>query len=147
MRAIDTLKLEHPEYFRGDTILNGPGYFTGLIRILDRDDDLCAFFDGDELAVKRTNDFSEQYKLHTSWQEIRRSYMGVCYPGVVPGSRRNPAPSPQGCNLPPSYEVTCDMLDSRVPRRGRDGDRPGAAGAARALRLHAQGAGHATGRS
>ncbi len=112
MRAIDTLKREHPEYFKGDTILNGPGYYTGLIRVLDRDDDLCAFFDGQELAVKRTNNFSEQYRLQTSWRTIRRAYMGVCYPAWFPVSRKNPPPSPQGCHLPPSYEVACDTLDS-----------------------------------
>jgi len=104
--AIDTLKSEHPEYFRGETVVNLPGYYVGLIRILDRDG-LCAAYDGEELAVKNSNDFSDQYKVLTSWNEVRRSYMVTCTPAVFPLARRNPAPSAAGCSLPPSSEVAC----------------------------------------
>jgi hypothetical protein len=104
--AIMTLKSEHPEYFSGDTVLNLPGYYVGLIRILDRQG-LCAAYDGEELAVKSSNDFSDQYKVLTSWNEIRRTYMVTCTPAVFPLARRNPAPSPSGCSLPPSSEAAC----------------------------------------
>jgi hypothetical protein len=104
--AIDTLKNQHPEYFRGNTVLNLPGYYVGLIRILDREG-LCAAYDGEELAVKNSNDFSDQYKVLTSWNEIRRSYMVTCTPAVFPLARSNPAPSPAGCSLAPSSEVAC----------------------------------------
>jgi len=104
--AIDTLKSERPEYFQGNTVLNLPGYYVGLIRILDREG-LCAAYDGEELAVKNSNDFSDQYKVLTSWNEIRRSYMVTCTPAVFPLARANPAPSPAGCSLPPSSEVAC----------------------------------------
>lgn len=104
--AIQTLESERPEYFRGETVVNLPGYYVGLIRILDRAG-LCAAYDGEELAVKNTNEYSEQYKVLTSWSEIRRSYMVTCTPAVFPLARRNPAPSPAGCSLPPSSEVAC----------------------------------------
>ena len=104
--AIGTLQSEHPEYFRGDTVVNLPGYYVGLIRILDRDG-LCAAYDGEELAVKSSNDFSDQYKVLTSWNEIRRAYRVTCTPAVCPLARANPAPSPAGCSLPPSSEVAC----------------------------------------
>jgi len=108
--AIDTLKGEHPEYFRGDTVVNLGGYYAGLIRILDREG-LCAAYDGEELAVKDRNEFSDQYKVLTSWYEIRRAYMVTCYPAVFPIARSNPAPSPAGCALPPSSEVACGRPD------------------------------------
>ena len=104
--AIGTLQSEHPEYFRGDTVVNLPGYYVGLIRILDREG-LCAAYDGEELAVKSSNDFSDQYKVLTSWNDVRRAYMVTCTPAVFPLARRNPAPSPAGCSLPPSSEVAC----------------------------------------
>jgi hypothetical protein len=104
--AIDVLKGERPEYFRGDTVVDLGGYYVGLIRILDRKG-LCAAYDGEELAVKNTNDFSEQHKVLTSWNEVRRAYMLTCYPAVFPLARSNPGPSPTGCVLPPSSEVAC----------------------------------------
>ena len=108
--AIDALKSERPEYFRGNTVVNLPGYYVGLIRILDREG-LCAAYDGEELAVKNSNDFSDQYKVLTSGNEIRRSYMVTCTPAVFPLARANPAPSPAGCSLPPSSEVACGRPD------------------------------------
>ncbi len=104
--AIDTLMAEHPEYFQDDYVTNIGGYYVGLIRILDRKG-LCAGFDGEELAVKSTNDFSDQYKLLTSWNQIRRFYIGTCYPAVFPLARNTPPPSPSGCTLPPSSDIAC----------------------------------------
>jgi hypothetical protein len=110
--AIDALKVEHPAYFRdGDYVTNIGAYYVGLIRILDRRG-LCAAYDGEELAVKRTNDYSEQYKVLTSWNQIRRTYMGTCTPAWFPVARSTPAPSPPGCSLPPSTEVACGRPDS-----------------------------------
>jgi hypothetical protein len=105
--AIDTVKSEHPEYFRGETVLNIPGYYVGLIRALDRRG-LCAGYDGEELAVTNSSSFSDQYKVLTSWWEVRHYYLVTCTPAVLPLARRTPAPSPSGCSLPPSVEVACD---------------------------------------
>jgi hypothetical protein len=44
---------------------------------------LCAHWDGEEVAVKRTNSFSEQYDIILSNNHMRRgsgSYRGVCSP-------------------------------------------------------------------
>ena len=114
LEAIDTLKQEHPEYFSGKTILNTGAYYVGLIRILDRQQ-LCAAFDGAELAVKKTNEYSEQFRIQTSWREVRTvgAYMGTCFPAVFPlaGAARPPAAA--GCPLPASSEVACDRVDAR----------------------------------
>jgi hypothetical protein len=111
--AIDALKLERPEYFRdGNFVTNLGGYYVGLIRILDRKG-LCAAYDGEELAVKRTNEYSEQYKVLTSWNEIRRAYMGTCAPAWFPLARTSPAPSPPGCALPPSSGLACGRSEPR----------------------------------
>jgi hypothetical protein len=43
----------------------------------------CAFYDGEELAVKNTNDFSEQYDISTSNGYVRRGekiYRATCWP-------------------------------------------------------------------
>lgn len=111
--AIDALMVQHPEYFRGDTVTNIGGYYVGLIRTLDRKG-LCATYDGEELAVKNTNDFSDQYKVLTSWNQIRRFYVGTCYPAVFPLARNTPAPSPPGCSLPPSSEIVCSRPDPQL---------------------------------
>lgn len=44
---------------------------------------LCAMYDGEELAVKNTNSFNDQYDILTSGMYIRRdqgSYRSTCYP-------------------------------------------------------------------
>jgi hypothetical protein len=110
--AIDTLQRQHPEYFDGDKVRNAGAYYVGIIKLLDQKN-ICAGFDGEELAVKNTSEFNDQYKLMTSWGQIRKFYIGTCYPAVFPLNRANPAPSPTGCSLPPSYEITCGSTDAR----------------------------------
>lgn len=110
--AIATLQRERPEYFRGDIVTNEGGYYAGLIRILDRSR-LCAAFDGEELAVKSGPEYSEQFKVLTSWGQVRRDYMGVCFPAVFPLARAAPPPSPPGCPLPPSTFAACGWGDPR----------------------------------
>ena len=108
--AVDELMRVHPEYFSGDIVRNLGGYYVGIIKILDRKN-ICAAFDGEELAVKNANDFSDQYKLITSWNQVRRFYIGTCYPALFPLSRNQPPASPSGCSLPPSSEVACGKPD------------------------------------
>ena len=48
-----------------------------------RSEGACATWDGEELAVKRTNDFNDQYDILTFENFIRRdhgSYRATCYP-------------------------------------------------------------------
>jgi hypothetical protein len=43
----------------------------------------CAFYDGEEMAVKNTNKFNDQYDISTSSGYIRRgdgSYRSTCWP-------------------------------------------------------------------
>lgn len=112
IEAIATLQSEHPEFFEGNIVVNEGAYYAGLIRNLDRRN-LCAAFDGEELAVKGSNDFSEQFKVLTSWGEIRRLFVGTCYPAVFPLSRPNPPASPPGCPLAPSVDAACGRTDPR----------------------------------
>jgi hypothetical protein len=111
--AIRELKSQHPEYFdRGDIVNNVGGYYVGVIRNLDKQG-ICAGFDGEELTVKNSAEFNDQYKILTSWNQVREYYIGTCYPAVFPLSRSAPAPSPDGCSLPPSAEVACGTPDSQ----------------------------------
>ena len=48
-----------------------------------RTEGACATWDGEELAIKRTNDFNDQYDILTFENFIRRdngSYRATCYP-------------------------------------------------------------------
>ena len=107
--AISTLQSEHPAIFAGDQIVNLGAYYVGLIKILDREG-LCAAFDGEELGVKNSNNFSDVFKLHTSRGLLRtgpKSYLGTCRPAVIPATQRPLPPSPAGCSLPPSTYIAC----------------------------------------
>ena len=45
----------------------------------------CAFFDGEEIQLKRTNDFTEHYDVNYSDKYIRTGsgiYRGSCYPAA-----------------------------------------------------------------
>jgi hypothetical protein len=91
--AIDRTIKEHPEYFdlndggpcgRCYRILDPGGYEHEVVKNIEaQGDSLCAFFDGEEFAVKNTNDFNEQFDLETADLHIRRqggSYRATCRP-------------------------------------------------------------------
>ena len=88
--GIDDLIARHPEYFdlgssKGDGVFlvkNLPAYHDGVIRYLEGKG-LCATFDGEEVAVKNTNAFNDQYDIITSTGFIRRgegAYESTCSP-------------------------------------------------------------------
>jgi hypothetical protein len=104
--AIETLRLEQPGVFAGDRVVSVGAYYVGLIKILDRQG-LCADFDGEELGVTNTRDYSDVFDVLTAKDQVRRFYVGTCYPSLVPISRGTPPPSPAGCNLPASREIAC----------------------------------------
>ncbi len=107
--AIQTLQSEHAGIFNGNEIVNLGAYYVGIIKILDGQG-LCAYFDGEELGVKNSNDFSDVFKLHTSRGLLRtgpKSYLGTCQPAVIPAAQGPLPPSPAGCSLPPSTYVAC----------------------------------------
>lgn len=70
----------------------------------------CAFFDGEEIAVKDSNAFSEQYHVLSSARNIRRglgSYRATCSPAwsAVPATVATPTPPPT-----PAPVETCPCL-------------------------------------
>jgi hypothetical protein len=108
--AIRTLQNEQPDLFDRDNIVQSVGrYYVGLIEILDRDG-LCAYFDGEELAVTDSPEYNDQYDILTSRLGARvgnNTYRATCYPSAIPPPEAPLPPSPPGCLLPPSREVAC----------------------------------------
>ena len=106
--AIARLRAERPEIFDGRNVLSVGQYLVGVIEILE-EGGLCAGYDGEELQVKNSNDFSDQYHILTSAFQFRDgfgSYRVTCYPAAFP----LPVPSPgqvPGCSLPGSRDVGC----------------------------------------
>jgi hypothetical protein len=108
--AIHHLRNQRPDIFDGRRVLNGGIYYVELIRILDVHMGLCADFDGEELGVANSHEFNDQYDILTAKADYRtgsRTYLGTCYPSVVPRPSRNLPPSHAGCPLPPSDLVAC----------------------------------------
>ena len=88
--GIDDAIRRHPEYFdladsKGTgvyRIKNSPAYHDAVIQYL-RSRGLCATFDGEEVAVKSTNSFNDQYDIVTSTGYVRRgdgAYESTCSP-------------------------------------------------------------------
>jgi hypothetical protein len=89
--AIDEVVRKHPELFDLDDVRGPGGYFVKNVDEYYRQvvsevqaQELCATVDGgNEIAVKKTNDFNDQYHIMVSDGHIRRgevSYRATCYP-------------------------------------------------------------------
>jgi hypothetical protein len=106
--AIDKIRAEHPELFEGRNVLSVGQYLVGVIKNLD-DMGLCAGYDGEELQVKNSNDFNDQYHILTSnfqYRDGTGSYRVTCYPAAFPIPQASPGQVP-GCSLPGSRDVGC----------------------------------------
>jgi hypothetical protein len=88
--AITRATENKPEYFDFNNkkcdncyyVKNVDGYVSQVIKGLNAQG-VCALWDGEELAVKKTNDYSEQYDILLASGHIRRgagSYQGICRP-------------------------------------------------------------------
>jgi hypothetical protein len=88
--AIARVVHEHPEYFdlsqqesTWSYLVRQPNlYLAAVVKNLE-DMGFCARFDGAEIAVKKTNDFSEQYDIFTSKGFSRwggGAYAATCRP-------------------------------------------------------------------
>jgi hypothetical protein len=89
-------------------------FYVALLQKLDQRG-LCVNFDGEELQVKNSDGFSDQYHMITSDLILRRgdsSYRATCAPAAFPGTERGYAPK-NGCALPHSREVTCGRETSQ----------------------------------
>ena len=91
-RAITAVTTNNPEYFDFNDkkcddcyyVKNVDGYLNGVIKQLNKQG-VCAMYDGEEMAVKNTNNFSEQWDILLASGHIRRgagAYRGVCRPAI-----------------------------------------------------------------
>jgi hypothetical protein len=89
--AIDQLVRNEPDIFdlkrtRGCGecyFLKDPDRFSRRMAELMPERDLCGFYDGEELGVKGTNAFNDQFDIVTADMFVRRqggSYRSTCYP-------------------------------------------------------------------
>jgi hypothetical protein len=90
--AQTTATQKHPEYFDFNSkicpncylVTNVSGYVTAVQKALAAQG-LCAYYDGEELGVKDSNSFSEQYDILVADGHMRRlpgMYRGDCHPAV-----------------------------------------------------------------
>jgi hypothetical protein len=109
--AIAKLRADRPDLFSGRNVLSIGQYLLGVTANLEAMG-LCANFDGEEMQVKDSNDFNDQYHILTSNQQYRDgtgSYRVTCYPAAFPTPSAPPPQRAPGCslNLPPSRDVGC----------------------------------------
>jgi hypothetical protein len=110
------VKAAHPEYFASDGALKDFGRFrVGMIEGLEARG-LCAVVDAEEIAIKNSNDFSEQWKVELSNGRLRTgpfAYRATCHPANFPVDP-TPLPPRTDCSLPSSREYACSRLDTPV---------------------------------
>src|SRR3954452_13741791 len=111
-QAMAELQREQPSIFEdspGGLVIASPGrFYVGLIEKLDKKG-ICAGFDSEELQVKTSNDFNDQYALRTSRGLLRTGpsiYRATCFPAAFP-TPLPPFPPSNGCKLASSLELTC----------------------------------------
>jgi len=91
--SIDELYVERPELFDFNDYQPGLGtprltnpeaYHDAMVETLV-EKGYCAWFDGEEIQVKLTNEFTEHYDVNYADNYVRRgsgSYRGICYPAA-----------------------------------------------------------------
>jgi hypothetical protein len=88
--AIDQVINTKPQFFdltdqrgyRSPLVLNVEGYTNNLVKFLGQRG-YCATYDGEELALKNSQSFNEQYDIHTASGYVRRgagAYRATCNP-------------------------------------------------------------------
>jgi hypothetical protein len=68
--------------FRSPRVLDQDGYTNNVVKFLGQRG-YCATYDGEELAVKNSQSFNEQYDIHTASGYVRRgagAYRATCNP-------------------------------------------------------------------
>ncbi|PYQ51380.1 MAG: hypothetical protein DMF78_13490 [Acidobacteria bacterium] len=98
-QAIDELRREQPAIFAdspGGTLVASPGrFYVGIIGKLDKKG-ICGGFDSEELQVKSSNAFNDQFALRTSSGYLRSGpsiYRATCFPAHAPRDLRFQQPS------------------------------------------------------
>jgi hypothetical protein len=108
------VKAAHPEYFNSAGALRDFGRFrVAMISGLEARG-LCAVVDGEEIAIKNTNDYSEQWKVELSNGTLRigpLAYRATCRPANFPADL-TPIPRRGDCpNMDSTREYACSKLD------------------------------------
>jgi hypothetical protein len=112
--SVNAVRATHPDIFAGDGGIKDFGAFrVAVVKELESRH-LCVVVDGEELAIKNTNDFNDQYHVELSNRQVRigpGAFRARCYPANFPV---NPTPLPQraDCNLPSSREFACTRLEN-----------------------------------
>jgi hypothetical protein len=85
-QAIDKALAEHPELFNfsGATpqVLDHDRYIQAVVANLNAQPGVCAKDDGEEIGVKNTNAFNEQWNIWFSRGFVRRTYVTTCFPAA-----------------------------------------------------------------
>ncbi len=114
MAAIDRVIADHPDWLEPGVEIVREGQenpFRNAAVVELRAAGFCAIFDGEEIAIKNTNQWSEQYHVLSSARHIRRgegSYRATCTPAwsaITAGAQPTPEPTP----TPDSLD-TCPCL-------------------------------------
>ena len=101
---------------QGGQIQSPNAYLKFIIDILDRQG-LCAVYDGEELNVRNTSGFNEQFDIITSSGGSWIKYMSTCTPAVPLPAIVNPPVQDAECRLAPSRDSYCRREDGHY-----DGD-------------------------
>lgn len=111
-QVLDELVRERPGLFEntggGLRVASTGQFYVAFLQKLDRRG-ICAVFDGEEVGMKNSDAFNDQFHMVTSDLILRRgesSYRTTCFPASFPGAARGYPPN-NGCSLPHSIEVTC----------------------------------------
>jgi hypothetical protein len=89
--AIHTVQSEKPELFeiQGNdvVVLKQDAYMRSVVKVLERDFGLCAAYGvrglpGDEISVKNSNDWSEQFDILTGQNTTWWNWTVTCRPAV-----------------------------------------------------------------
>jgi hypothetical protein len=85
--AIDTLMVTHPEIFNlndlsggNPRVVNPTKYYEELTNELGRTYGICTLVMTEEISIKASNSYSEDWNVLTSGNFVRRRYQGTCWP-------------------------------------------------------------------
>ena len=86
-KAVDTVQQKRPDLFdftdlRGESVrvLDRQKYQTAVVAAINAQGGVCAADNNEEIQVKVSNDFNEQFNIWTSAGYTRRSYITTCFP-------------------------------------------------------------------
>jgi hypothetical protein len=85
--AVDTVQQKRPDLFdftdvRGESVrvLDRQKYQTAVVAAINAQGGVCAADNNEEIQLKVSNDFNEQFNIWTSAGYTRRSYITTCFP-------------------------------------------------------------------